>query len=80
MPALLSVKSFWASKVSELDIHEDANENMKKYDIMQGQAGTPEFDALFQNNICIEFSLSIYTKEVSIIKQKLKARLPIKVY
>jgi tetratricopeptide (TPR) repeat protein len=70
--SLSSVKSFWAEKISSIYIKEREGDEIKQCYIMYGDAGTADFFAAFKNNKCIEFSLTIYIKEASIITTKLK--------
>ncbi len=72
--SLASVKSFWEQKVSVIYEHQrTVGDKTIEYYLMFGDGGAPDFDAVFKNNKCVEFSLNIYAKESSIVVAKLKA-------
>ena len=66
-----SVKDYWTTKVSIVYITELLENGDGEIDIMYGKAGNPDFSAIFQKGKCVDQTLILDVKEVSIMQAKL---------
>lgn len=68
---LKKVEAYWSTKISALYIKKTLGEGGGEINIMYGDAGNPDFSAVFANGGCVLQSLIMYSKEVSIFQAKL---------